>query len=65
VGKLVSRAELVQMEEKRMHRERSGWCVHILSSSCKERNRAHPNMVSVHDRTQTSSSIDLFEVGGG
>jgi hypothetical protein len=31
----------------------------------KERKRAHPNMVLVHDRSQESSSIDLLEVDIG
>jgi hypothetical protein len=33
--------------------------------TCKERKREHPNMLSVHDRSQESSSIDLLEVDMG
>jgi hypothetical protein len=31
----------------------------------KERNLVHPKMVLVHDQSQESSVIGLFEVGGG
>jgi hypothetical protein len=37
----------------------------ICSSGCKERKRAHPKMVLVHDPSQESLLIDLLEVGGG
>jgi hypothetical protein len=36
--------------------------MHVRRSGCKKRNRAHPNMVSVHDSSQENSSIDLLEV---
>jgi hypothetical protein len=48
-----------------MHRERSIRQMHVRLSGCKKLNHAHPNMVSVHDRTQESSSIYLLEVEGG
>jgi hypothetical protein len=36
----------------------------ICSSGYKERKRAHPNMVLVHNQLLESSRIDLLEVGG-
>jgi hypothetical protein len=46
-----------------MHGERSRWEMQLLVSSCRERKRAHPKMVFVHNQSQESSSIDLLEVG--
>jgi hypothetical protein len=37
----------------------------LLSSRCKKRKRAHPNMVYVHHSLQERSSIDPLEVGIG
>jgi hypothetical protein len=36
----------------------------VCLSGYKERKRAHPNIVLVHDRSHESSRIDLLEVGG-
>jgi hypothetical protein len=47
-----------------MHRERHGCDIRLLVSGCKDHQRAHPNMMSVHS-LQESSSIDLLEVGMG
>jgi hypothetical protein len=39
--------------------------MHVRSSGCKERKRAHPNMVSVQNQSRESSFIDLLEVDVG
>jgi hypothetical protein len=46
-----------------MRRKRSVRQMHLMSLRCKERNHAHPNMVLVHDRSDQSSFINLFEGG--
>jgi hypothetical protein len=49
--------------ESGCHRERSGCAMRLFCIVLQERERAHPNMVHVHDSLQESSSIYLFEVG--
>jgi hypothetical protein len=48
-----------------MYLKHSARETHVPISGCKECKRANPNIVSVHDRSQESSSIYLLEAGMG
>jgi hypothetical protein len=69
VQKSVSREQGSLEWQKKMVRvdaSQSFWTGNVfVCIMLQEHKRAHPNMVSVHDQTQESSSIDLLEVGMG
>jgi hypothetical protein len=62
------RAELVQVRNvgEKVNVSRAFWMRNVFALiTLQERNRVHPNMVSVQDSLQESLSIDLLEVGVG